>query len=69
MALPRPTVEPQFAVCGDTLQFDKTISNFPATDGWALSYVLASGAGSGPQKLIWLYNFESLRARQKRSSF
>jgi len=39
---PRPTQEPQSVVAGDTLQFDKDIDNFPASDGWTLAYVLTS---------------------------
>lgn len=40
MTPPRPTVEPQSLVAGDTLQFDRCIANFSPADGWALSYVL-----------------------------
>jgi hypothetical protein len=42
VAVPRPTVEPQSLVAGDTLQFDKTVSNFSPVDGWALSYILGA---------------------------
>jgi hypothetical protein len=37
---PRPTVEPQALIAGDTLQFDRTMPNFSPVDGWALSYTL-----------------------------
>lgn len=40
MTPPRPTVEPQSIIAGDTLQFDRTVDNFSAADGWALSYTL-----------------------------
>lgn len=42
MSPPRPTLEPQSVVAGDTLQFDRDIDNFPASDGWTLSYTLLS---------------------------
>jgi hypothetical protein len=38
---PRPLGEPQSIVAGDTLQFDRTFPNFPASDGWTLSYILS----------------------------
>jgi hypothetical protein len=37
---PRPIGEPFSLVAGDTLQFDRDFPNFPASDGWALSYTL-----------------------------
>jgi len=37
---PRPTVEPQSLIAGDTLQFDRNFDNFSPVDGWALSYSL-----------------------------
>lgn len=40
MTPPRPTVEPQSIIAGDTLQFDRCFDNFSPVDGWALSYTL-----------------------------
>jgi hypothetical protein len=39
-----PTKEPQIITAGDTIEFIRTISDYPASDGWTLSYVLR-----GPQ--------------------
>lgn len=40
MTPPRPLVEPQSIIAGDTLQFDRDFDNFSPADGWALSYTL-----------------------------
>ncbi len=33
-----PTTEPTLIVAGDTVQWTKSLSDYPATDGWTLSY-------------------------------
>ena len=40
MTPPRPTLEPQSLIAGDTLQFDRSFPNFSPADGWALAYTL-----------------------------
>lgn len=35
-----PTREPQVFTAGDTLSFVRQVSNYPASSGWTLSYVL-----------------------------
>lgn len=45
MALTPPTVEPTSLQAGDTLNFTREFSDFPATDGWILSYRLVSRSG------------------------
>lgn len=35
-----PTREPQVFIAGDTLSFVRQVSNYPASSGWTLSYVL-----------------------------
>lgn len=42
MTPPRPIGEPLSIVAGDTLQFDRDFGNYPASDGWALTYVLGA---------------------------
>lgn len=37
-----PNQEPEFFYQGDTLTFTKALSDYPATDGWALSYSFVS---------------------------
>jgi hypothetical protein len=54
---PVPSSEPNSIFAGDTVRFSKTISDYPATDGWALTYsfrgpslladVAATPSGSG----------------------
>lgn len=38
MTPPIPTSEPGSIFAGDTVKFSKTISDYPATDGWTLTY-------------------------------
>jgi len=40
VSVPRPTLEPQSIVAGDTAVWDKTFDNYPASEGWLLSYRL-----------------------------
>jgi hypothetical protein len=35
-----PTIEPAVFNAGDTLRFDRTLSNYPASAGWTLRYTL-----------------------------
>lgn len=60
MAQTIPTTEPAFLQAGDTLQWQRTLPDYPATDGWALSYRLINAAtkidiaatASGPDHLV-----------------
>ena len=47
MAATVPTVEPDFLFQGDTLTFQKSLTDYPATDGWSLSYYFVATDGSG----------------------
>ena len=47
MAAQIPTSEPAFLYAGDTLQFTKSFTDYPATDGWALTYYFLADDGSG----------------------
>lgn len=40
-----PTIEPASFTAGDTVQWKKSLSDYPASDGWTLKYALR-GAGS-----------------------
>lgn len=42
-----PTCEPTDVTAGDSLEWDKTLSLFPASQGWELSYALISESGAG----------------------
>lgn len=44
MALPTLWREPQEFAQGDTLSFSRKLCNFPATDGWSLTYELRGGS-------------------------
>lgn len=57
MAAPTPTTEPEKVVSGDSYTWEKTFTDYPTGDGWALSYtfqksgnasltVAASGSGT-----------------------
>lgn len=37
-----PSIEPEKFTAGDTVEWTKTIGDYPAGDGWTLSYVLAT---------------------------
>ena len=41
-----PTSEPESLVAGDTVTWQKTLSDYPASDGWVLSYRLINAAGN-----------------------
>ena len=42
MAAPTPTTEPASLIAGDTAKWLKTLSDYPATAGWVLTYILIS---------------------------
>ena len=52
MAAPLPSTEPTAFVAGDTIQWTKSLSDFPANDGWSLSYALRLEQGAGVLNLI-----------------
>lgn len=41
-----PTSEPARVVAGDTAKWIKSLADYPATDGWALTYRLVNACGS-----------------------
>jgi hypothetical protein len=43
-----PIKEPESIIAGDTLKFDITLADYPAGDGWTLSYNLVNKDGSYP---------------------
>lgn len=46
MAYTIPTVEPKEFTAGDSLQWDRTLGDYPPSDGWTLSYVLTGAHAS-----------------------
>ena len=44
MAAPTPTTEPASLIAGDTARWVKTLPDYPASAGWALTYTLANAA-------------------------
>ena len=42
MAASIPTTEPSVIVAGDTAKWTKSLADYPASDGWALSYTLVN---------------------------
>ena len=42
MAASTPTTEPSALIAGDTAKWLKTLADYPATEGWTLSYALVS---------------------------
>lgn len=40
------TTEPAACVAGDTVQWLRTLADYPASDGWVLAYVFANAAGT-----------------------
>lgn len=44
MAAITPTTEPTSLLAGDTAKWLKTVADYPASEGWALSYTLVSAA-------------------------
>jgi hypothetical protein len=44
-----PSAEPTSAVCGDTIAWTKSLSDYPANAGWALSYAFRLQQGAGKQ--------------------
>ncbi len=47
MAYVIPTCEPDDITAGDSLEWDKTLPDFPASEGWELSYSLISESAPG----------------------
>ncbi len=45
MAPPIPTTEPDTLTAGDTAKWLKTLADFPATEGWVITYTLINAAG------------------------
>lgn len=45
MAAPVPTQEPSIVVAGDTVKWTRSLGDYPASDGWTLSYRLINVAG------------------------
>jgi hypothetical protein len=52
MSAPILDVEPTTAVCGDTIAWNKSLSDYPATAGWALTYAFRLQNGAGVQNVI-----------------
>lgn len=46
MAAPIPTTEPQSVTAGDSVVFTKTVCDYPASDGWTLTYFFKTPDGS-----------------------
>jgi hypothetical protein len=44
MAASIPTIEPSVIVAGDTAKWTKSLADYLASDGWALSYTLVNAA-------------------------
>lgn len=53
MAPTIPTIEPTVVVPGDTWKWDKTLSDYPASDGWQLSYYVR-----GPKEITLAWGTE-----------
>lgn len=53
MALAIPTTEPTNPVAGDSWKWDKTLSGYPASDGWQLTYYV-----NGPEKITLAWGTE-----------
>lgn len=47
MSAPIPALEPVAIIAGDTIPWTKSLSNYSAADGWALSYAFRLQNGSG----------------------
>lgn len=45
MSATLPTIEPAVVTAGDTITWKKSLPDYPADGGWALSYALLSSAG------------------------
>ncbi len=41
-----PSTEPTFVTAGDTVEWTKSLSDYPAADGWTLSYRLINAAAA-----------------------
>jgi hypothetical protein len=48
MAAQIPTCEPDKITAGDTATWIKTLQDFPASEGWTLTYALIMRAAAGP---------------------
>ena len=44
MTAQTPTTEPTSLIAGDTAKWLKTLADYPATEGWVLTYTLISAA-------------------------
>jgi hypothetical protein len=44
MSVPQKTFEPQKIAAGDTINFVRAFSNYPASKGWSLKYEMRGGA-------------------------
>lgn len=44
MAASIPTIEPTKLIAGDTAKWIKSVTDYPSTEGWTLSYTLVSAA-------------------------
>ncbi len=47
MAAPVPSTEPAILVAGDTSAWTKSVSDYPPTEGWSLSYAFRKQSGAG----------------------
>jgi hypothetical protein len=47
LALQIPTTEPDTITAGDSLEWDRALADFPASEGWELSYQLRTDGGEG----------------------
>ncbi|MBV5305572.1 MAG: hypothetical protein J0652_02640 [Desulfobulbaceae bacterium] len=67
MSIPIPTIEPVEVTAGDSLTWSISLADYPASDGWVLSYVLLSSsakiafssAASGSSHLVTVTAAES----------
>jgi hypothetical protein len=46
MAASIPTVEPEQITVGDTIKWTKSLSDYPASEGWTLSYTFVNSSGT-----------------------
>ncbi len=45
MAPPIPSVEPTSVIAGDTVKWTKSLADYPAGDGWSLTYTFINAGG------------------------
>lgn len=53
MAFEIPDTEPAELIAGDTWAWDKTLTDYPASDGWQLAYALRGKTRGGTLNLDW----------------